>query len=319
MSAAPAPVAPIAPPKTRLGTCFDFVLLWEAGFANDPRDPGGATNMGITRATLADWRGREVSVEEVRALAAEEARAILGARYWNPVRASDLPVGLDLLAFDMAVNSGPGASAKILQRLVGVEADGMIGPWTIGAVRAVHPSNLRTLFGAFCDERMTYLRGREGWPTFGAGWTRRVEDARATALALLPAAAPAVAAALSAGLTARDTERLRGVHPDLVRVVLRAAKVGARFYVVEGLRTIERQRQLVASGASKTLNSRHLTGHAVDLYPLGWTQATPRSAFIPVVEAIRASAAFEGVAMVHGWDWHWDAPHHELAWAAYVM
>lgn len=121
-------------------------------------------------------------------------------------------------------------------------------------------------------------------------------------------------------LLPRDRERLRGVHPDLVRVVERA-RCSTSFIVLEGLRSRERQAQLVAAGRSKTMNSRHLTGHAVDLAPwaddgdgvvengeLKWT----RDAMAPVVLVMRQAAASLGIAMVHGHDWGWDSPHHEL-------
>ena len=70
-------------------------------------------------------------------------------------------------------------------------------------------------------------------------------------------------------LSRGSLDKLRGVHPDLVKIVKRAAEISKmEFTVLEGMRTIERQRQLVKKGASKTMNSRHLTGHAVDVAPL---------------------------------------------------
>lgn len=119
-------------------------------------------------------------------------------------------------------------------------------------------------------------------------------------------------------LTARDLERLRGVHPDLVRVVIRARE-RVPFFVAEGLRTHERQRQLVSEGKSKTLNSRHLTGHAVDLYPISDIPIPQMklSDFKPLVDAMRAASAVEKVALVCGYDWGWDAPHFELARSTY--
>jgi peptidoglycan L-alanyl-D-glutamate endopeptidase CwlK len=105
-------------------------------------------------------------------------------------------------------------------------------------------------------------------------------------------------------ISARCELRLAGVHPDLVRVVRRAAEGGALFRVTEGLRTRERQAELVAKGASQTLNSRHLTGHAVDLAPLvegdiSWDWKH----FYPLADAVAAAARKEGVAMVWGGAW----------------
>lgn len=124
----------------------------------------------------------------------------------------------------------------------------------------------------------------------------------------------------------RSLERLVGVHPDLVCVVKRAIELADHdFSVVEGLRTIETQRAYVAKGASKTMNSRHLTGHAVDLYPVG--RPTPWDK-CPVVAAAMLAAAVElDVAIRWGGDWNmngdsrdekfYDGPHFELLRSKY--
>lgn len=109
----------------------------------------------------------------------------------------------------------------------------------------------------------------------------------------------------------RSLQRLSGVHPDLVAVCNRALEISeVDIVVLEGLRSRERQKELVAKGASKTMNSRHLTGHAVDLAP--WPISWEREDFIPIVEAMSKAAEELGVAIVHGHDWGWDSPHHEL-------
>jgi peptidoglycan L-alanyl-D-glutamate endopeptidase CwlK len=105
-------------------------------------------------------------------------------------------------------------------------------------------------------------------------------------------------------ISARCELRLAGVHPDLVRVVRRAAEGGALFRVVEGLRSQERQRDLVASGASQTMASRHLTGHAVDLAPMvdGAVSWDWRH-FFPLADAIADAARKEGVPLIWGGAW----------------
>ena len=106
-------------------------------------------------------------------------------------------------------------------------------------------------------------------------------------------------------LSSRCELRLAGVHPDLVRVVRNAAAGGAIFRVTEGLRTHERQRQLVAEGKSQTMDSRHLTGHAVDVVPLddagnvSWAWGL----YFPLADAFRAAAIAEGVPIVWGGAW----------------
>lgn len=113
-------------------------------------------------------------------------------------------------------------------------------------------------------------------------------------------------------LTTRDRERLRGVHPDLIRVVERA-RLETPFTVICGVRTVEQQRQLVAQGASKTMNSRHLTGHAVDLgpVPLDWNDWP---AFRAMAGTVLRAADAEGVAVEWGGNWATfrDGPHFEL-------
>lgn len=122
-------------------------------------------------------------------------------------------------------------------------------------------------------------------------------------------------------LGARSLGRLEGVHPDLVRIVKKAAATSnLDFMVLEGVRTIERQRQLVAEGASKTLKSRHLTGHAVDLAPMidgkvSWDWPL----YNRLAKIVKAAAAVEKVPLQWGGDWRTfkDGPHWELPWKSY--
>lgn len=120
-------------------------------------------------------------------------------------------------------------------------------------------------------------------------------------------------------MTPRDISRLSGVHPDLVRVVQRARTM-AEFMVIEGLRTAERQADLVAKGASKTLKSRHLTGHAVDLGALvGGALTWDEPAYHALAGVVKAAAEAEGVPIEWGGDWKgfFDGPHFQLPWASY--
>ena len=115
-------------------------------------------------------------------------------------------------------------------------------------------------------------------------------------------------------LTPRDMQRLSGVHPDLVRVISRA-RASENFIVTEGLRSTERQRQLVAAGASQTMASRHLTGHAVDLAALvGGVVRWDWPLYDRLAQAVKKAAAEEEVAIVWGGDWpkFRDGPHFEL-------
>ena len=122
-------------------------------------------------------------------------------------------------------------------------------------------------------------------------------------------------------LGARSLERLVGVHPDLVRVVKRAiAESDLDFTVLEGMRTIDRQRQLMSQGATKTMNSRHLTGHAVDLAPvINGAVSWDWPLYHRLAKVVKAAAAKEGVPLQWGGDWRTfkDGPHWELPWAQY--
>jgi peptidoglycan L-alanyl-D-glutamate endopeptidase CwlK len=124
---------------------------------------------------------------------------------------------------------------------------------------------------------------------------------------------------LSFRLSRRSLDRLQGVHPDLVRVVQRAIRITPiDFVVLEGLRTEARQRELVAAGASRTMRSRHLTGHAVDIAPWVGTVRWDWPLFDQLAPAIKQAASEEGVPVTWGGDWKWrDGPHWELKRSRY--
>jgi lysozyme family protein len=173
----------------RFARCLEIVLAQEGGYADHPADPGGATSMGITRKTLARWR--EVTPwwalpkDAVRALDRDEAARIYEAEYWHAVRGDELPAGLDLALFDYAVNSGPARAAKVLQAILGVAADGVIGPLTLGALRArIAAEGTAAIIVALCDGRTDFLERLANFAVFGRGWTQRIAAIRAAALAM---------------------------------------------------------------------------------------------------------------------------------------
>lgn len=119
-------------------------------------------------------------------------------------------------------------------------------------------------------------------------------------------------------LSNKSLAKLDGVHPDLVAVVKRAIQISEQdFSVGEGLRSPSRQRELVNTGKSTTMNSRHLTGHAVDLfpYPLSWDW----NYFYPIADAMKQAAKELGVDLEWGGDWKSfpDGPHWQLSWENY--
>src|SRR5215475_1370179 len=160
-----------------------LIEKWEGGFSNHPSDPGGATNMGITQETLARWRGRPVSVDEVRQLTRDEARQIFQARYWTPLRGDELPLPAAEMAYNTSVLSGPRRAVLVLQEALNrqgksVALDGDIGPATIGASRT---ADQRRLVDDYADIYEAYLRGLPAFATFGQGWLNRLADIREAA------------------------------------------------------------------------------------------------------------------------------------------
>lgn len=151
--------------------CLQHVLEHEGGYVDHPSDPGGATNMGITKTTLERWRDRPVSKQEVRDLTVSEAAQIYRAKYWNVVRGDDLPPALALVAFDCAVNQGPDRAKRWLQESVGAVADGVIGPNTVAKALAADTARAVIELSA---RRMWHYTGLSIWPTFRKGWTRRL-------------------------------------------------------------------------------------------------------------------------------------------------
>jgi lysozyme family protein len=162
-----------------LDSCLAFTLPYEGGFVDDPRDPGGATCQGITFRTFTSWRIRQgdpaPTVDDLRNITSDEVEAIYEAMYFNVLNGAALPVGVGETVFDWGVNSGTGTAAKALQRRCGVTADGSIGPETLKAVAAQNPSGL---VAALCNDRMLFLQSLSTWPTFGKGWTARVDALR---------------------------------------------------------------------------------------------------------------------------------------------
>lgn len=116
----------------------------------------------------------------------------------------------------------------------------------------------------------------------------------------------------------RSKENLEGVHPDLVKVVERAIQITEQdFTVIEGLRSMERQKQLVTNGSSRTMNSRHLTGHAVDIAP--WPISWEWDKFYIIEDAVKQAARELDIPIEWGGDWKTfkDGPHWQLPWKDY--
>ena len=160
--------------------CLAEVLKHEGGWSDHSDDPGGATNKGVTLSTYRAWKGKATK-SDLRKISDADVAAIYRAWYWQAVRGDDLPAGLDLVAFDAAVNSGPSRGARWLQQALGVSDDGKVGPQTVAAAkRAYAPAAVMRAIAI----RRGFLKSLKTWPTFGKGWTARLDAVEAAALAM---------------------------------------------------------------------------------------------------------------------------------------
>lgn len=152
-----------------------LVLAHEGGFVNHPKDPGGATNKGVTQKVYDAYRKvNGLPVQSVRNISDSEVAEIYQKQYWRLVRGDSLPAGLDYAVFDFAVNSGVSRAIRYLQRLVGVEDDAVIGNMTLAAIYEAAKKDEEGLIIRYCANRMAFLKSLGTFPTFGKGWTRRV-------------------------------------------------------------------------------------------------------------------------------------------------
>jgi len=161
---------------------FKLMLKSEGGYVDHPADPGGRTNLGVTQATWENWVGRASDEAEMRSLTPEKVEPLYKKKYWDAVRADDLPVGLDYLMFDFGVNAGPGRAIKLLQSAVGVTPDGGFGPMTLAAVQAIDPVEL---IEKFSQAKEDFYRSLGTFATFGKGWLNRVADVKVKANSML--------------------------------------------------------------------------------------------------------------------------------------
>lgn len=142
-------------------TAFDRLLGHEGGYSNDPNDPGGETNWGISRRAYPDV--------DIRGLTREAAKAIYLLDYWEPL--GDALPAIKFQVFDFAVNGGLATSLRKLQSAIGVADDGHWGPHSAAALAAMDPCDVLMRFNA---ARLRYYTALKLWPKYGKGWTNRV-------------------------------------------------------------------------------------------------------------------------------------------------
>ena len=163
---------------------LEKLLVHEGGFVNHPDDPGGMTNLGVTIKVWEEWVGHPVSEKEMRNLTPLMVGPLYKRKYWDACHADELISGVDYCVFDVAVNSGVGRAVKLLQSCVGATPDGGYGSITSALVKKAEENPVK-LIEDYCAKRLEFLQLLKAFPTFGKGWTRRVEEVKAEALKML--------------------------------------------------------------------------------------------------------------------------------------
>jgi len=159
--------------------CLETILHHEGGYVNHPKDPGGETNLGVTKRVYEDFGG----TKDMKDLTREDVEPIYKKNYWDRVKGDDLPAGLDLCVFDFGVNAGTGRAAKYLQTMIGTVADGGIGPNTLKKLgEYVDEYGVENAIKRYQESRQKYYEDLSTFDTFGKGWTRRVDETTKLAL-----------------------------------------------------------------------------------------------------------------------------------------
>lgn len=170
---------PVIDPAKEFSRSLAKVLKSEGGFSNHPQDPGGATMMGVTQRVYDAYRDRQGQPHRsVRYIDTAELQDIYRSCYWNTARLDKFPAGVSYVVFDGNVNSGVKQSVLWLQRALGVNADGVVGPATIAAANS-HPNHDK-LIADILAFRLAFLKALKTWKTFGKGWAARIADVKAT-------------------------------------------------------------------------------------------------------------------------------------------
>ena len=164
--------------KDNFDECLKMLLHHEGGYVNHPKDPGGETNLGVTKRVYEKWGG----TKDMKDLTVEDVAPIYKKEYWHRCKCDDLESGVDWVVFDWAVNSGTGRSAKAIQKICGASQDGAIGPKTLALIGTQNTEYVIEEFGKI---RQDFYESLKTFDTFGKGWTRRNKETTAKALEMI--------------------------------------------------------------------------------------------------------------------------------------
>jgi len=164
--------------KENFDECLKMLLHHEGGFSNHARDPGGITNLGVTKRVYEKWGG----TKDMKDLTVEDVAPIYKKEYWDRCKCDDLESGVDWAVFDWAVNSGTGRAAKAIQKICGAAQDGAIGPKTLALIGT---QNTQYVIEEFGKIRQDFYESLKTFDTFGKGWTRRNKETTAKALEMI--------------------------------------------------------------------------------------------------------------------------------------
>lgn len=177
------------------GPSIDRILLSEGSeYTNDPEDPGGPTRWGVTLTDVRQFIKKNATAADVKKLTRAQAVEIFGDKYWDVIRADDLPSGLDFTAADYSVNSGFGRAGRVLRQILGLPTnDWHVTQDVLDAIKGRAPT---ALIRAMNAERSAFLHRLATCPRFCGGWDKRVRSVNAISLQLAttPTAVPAPSA-----------------------------------------------------------------------------------------------------------------------------
>lgn len=159
-----------------------LVLKSEGGYVNNPKDPGGETIMGVTKAAWSTYLKRPIANGEMVKLTVADITPFYKALYWDKSYCPQLPTGIDYMVFDASVNMGVGQSIRLLQKSLGCVADGVIGPNTM---KLINETSVNDMIDKFSAQKEQFYRSLALFNTFGKGWLSRVAQVKQNAKEML--------------------------------------------------------------------------------------------------------------------------------------